>query len=330
MKNIKYSFGILMALMMFVASCTDFVEPNVPYTTFDTATYLRTIRAAPNTSTSFNFFDLPNAKFSLTLEAVDAQGGTSVDNVQIRVRHRRLIPGVGLEYVPVGTGTQVNDVLIKTLSGSEFVAGAENPNHPTQNYTRTSFEISALEAIQAVGLTQAQIEGGDTFEFRFILTDVNGRVFGPNNRSSDVAGGFFYDSPFLYNVNVVCPTDLAGTYAYESTDMQSIYGTCAQATITGEVTLTAIAGTTGYTVSDATFGFWACYGDTWGAGAVRLNDSCGILSFGGSDKYSDSYTFNFISNNGSELRFTWVNTGNETGTVTLFANEGRPWPPGLR
>ena len=78
MKTMKYSFGVLLALMMFATSCVDFIEPNVPYASFDTALYLRTIRSAPNTSTNFNFFDLANAKFA-TLEAVDASGGTTVE-----------------------------------------------------------------------------------------------------------------------------------------------------------------------------------------------------------------------------------------------------------
>ena len=95
-----------MGALIFLSSCRDFVEPNIPYTDFDTAAYLRTIS---RTSTTFNFFDLANSKFALTLEAVDAEDGNTVETVEIRVRHRRLIPGVGLEYTPA------NDVLVRTL-----------------------------------------------------------------------------------------------------------------------------------------------------------------------------------------------------------------------
>jgi hypothetical protein len=328
MKMKKIGYGLLMSLLMVITSCTDFVDPNIPYKTFDTALYLRTIRSAP-TSLTFNFFNLANSKFQLTIEAVDAEGGETLESVEIRVRHRRLIPGVGFEYRPAGTASNVNDVLLKTLSRSDFQKATENPNHPTNLYKRASFEISAAEAISAVGLTNATVNGGDTFEFRLVATDKFGRKFDWRNRSADVAGGFFYDSPFLYNVNVICPSDLGGTYAYESSEMQSIYGSCS-GTITGQVTLTPVTGTTGYTVSDATFGFWPCYGDSWGSGNVRLNDSCGILSFTGADKYGDGYTFNFISNDGERLVFTWVNGSNESGKVTLFANEGKPWPSTLK
>jgi hypothetical protein len=329
MKMKKLGYGLLMSILMVITSCTDFVDPNIPYKTFDTALYLRTIRSAP-TSLNFNFFDLASGKFQITIEAVDAEEGETLESVEVRVRHRRLIPGVGFEFRPAGTASTVNDVLLKTLTRADFQKATENPNHPTTLYIRANIEVSSAETFAAVGLTNATVEAGDTFEYRLVATDKFGRVFDWTNRSADVAGGFFYDSPFLYNVPVVCPSALTGTYRYESSAMQSAFGSC-PGTITGEVTLTAGSGATfnRYAVSDATFGFWACYGDTWGNGAVFLNDVCGRLFFTGTDKYGDGYTFNFISNNGAELRFTWVNASNETGTVTLFANEGKPWPSTL-
>ena len=274
MKNIKYTYGLLLAFMVFATSCVDFVEPRVPYKTFDTGFYLRTIRSAPNTSTNFNFFDLANSRFSLTLEAVDAEGGTTVDNVQIRVRHRRLIPGVGLEYVPAGSATQVNDVLVKTLNGSEFTPADENPNHPTQTYTRASFTITAAEAMQAVGLTPAQINGGDTFEFRLVLTDKKGRVFNANNRSSDVAGGLFYDSPFLYNVNVVCPSNIS-----TATDLWDATSTSRFGTRTAQVRVTPVAGqATQWEVSDVSAGLYAGFGFNAIQSGI-YNDACNVISW---------------------------------------------------
>ena len=123
MKLIKYSLGMLVIMLVFITSCTDFVEPRIPYSTFDTGAYLRTVA---RTSDTFNFFDLGNAKFDITVEAVDAENGATVESVEVRVRHRRLIPGVGLEYIPVGTGTTVNDVLVKTLSASDFASTTES------------------------------------------------------------------------------------------------------------------------------------------------------------------------------------------------------------
>jgi hypothetical protein len=196
MKLIKYSLGMLVTMLVFITSCTDFVEPRIPYATFDTGTYLRTVA---RTSETFNFFDLTNSKFDITVEAVDAEDGATVESVEVRVRRRRLIPGVGLEYVPVGTGTTVNDVLIRTLSASDFASNTES------RFLRAGINVPASEALSALGLTPAQVNGGDVFEFRLVLRDKSGRVFNDINASADIRGGVFYASPFLYNVTVICP-----------------------------------------------------------------------------------------------------------------------------
>lgn len=195
----KISLGIFVVLLAFVSSCRDFVEPNIPYSEFDTALYLRTIRSAESTSLTFNFFNLQNSRFNVTLEAVDAEEGTTVENVEVRIRHRRLIPGVGLEFTPAPSGGQREEVTVATIPGSAFTQSPDN------RFKRGVIDIPAATMIQAVGLTAGEIEGGDFFEVRLYATDRFGRVFGPDNRSSDVAGGVFYDSPFLYNVEVICP-----------------------------------------------------------------------------------------------------------------------------
>ncbi len=304
---LRYSFGLLASALIFLSSCRDFVEPNVPYKDFDTGAYLRTIA---RTSTSFNFFNLGASKFALTLEAVDIEDGKTVQTVEIRVRHRRLIPGVGLRYTPQ------NDVVVKTLQASDF-----QPNQ-TSRFLRASFEVTAAEAIAAVGLTSAQIEGGDVFEFRLVLNDKFGRRFSSDNVTTNVAGAPFYDSPFQYPVSVICPSDLAGTYQFDHIE------TFCGKTFAGSTTWTAVAATPGsYTVSDGTFGSWQqCYPDTWGNGNVRINDACGRLTMTGTDKYGDSYSMVVKSVTPQVLTFEWRNTYGEFGTVAVKSNTGKPWP----
>jgi len=315
MKMLRYSFGLMATALIFLSSCRDFVEPRIPYATFDTGAYLRTIA---RTSTTFNFFDLANSKFALTLEAVDIEDGKTVQTVEIRVRHRRLIPGVGLKYTPT------SDALVKTLQASDFAPNTDS------RFLRTSFQITAAEAIAAVGLTAGDIKGADVFEFRLVLNDKFGRRFSSDNVTTNVGGAPFYASPFQYPVSVICPSDLAGEYEYTQTNMQSVYGDCT-GPISGKVKFIAVSGVPGaYSVSDATFGFWACYGDSWGNGNVRINDACGALSFSGADKYGVGYTFTFVSNNGTNLVFDWVNGDDETGRVTLKSNAGKPWPTTLK
>jgi hypothetical protein len=307
MKMLRYSFGLLASALIFLSSCRDFVEPNVPYKDFDTGAYLRTIA---RTSTTFNFFNLGASKFALTLEAVDIEDGKTVQTVEVRVRHRRLIPGVGLRYTPQ------NDVVVKTLQASDF-----QPNQ-TSRFLRASFEVTAAEAIAAVGLTSAQIEGGDVFEFRLVLNDKFGRRFSSDNVTTNVAGAPFYDSPFQYPVAVICPSDLAGTYQFDHIE------TFCGKTFAGSTTWTAVAASPGsYTVSDGTFGSWqACYPDTWGSGNVRINDACGRLTMTGTDKYGDSYSMVVKSATAQVLTFEWRNTYGEFGTVAVKSNTGKPWP----
>lgn len=307
MKMLKYTFGLLVGAVVFLSSCRDTVDPNIPYTDFDTGAYLRTIA---RTSTTFNFFNLGASNFALTLEAVDSEDGASVETVDINVQHRRLITGVGLEYTP-----SAGPVTVKTLSASDFAPNSDS------RFLRTSFVITAAEALAAVGLTEADIEGGDVFEFSLELHDKYGRTFNRENVSGNIAGAPFYASPFQYFVNVVCPSDLAGTYAYSQT---SDY--CGDATFEGSVTFTATSTTGSYSISDAAFGLWGeCYGDDWG-GSVRLNDACGNLTMSGTDSYGDSYSMTVTSSDSGKFTFDWINTWGEYGTVTIFANDGETFP----
>lgn len=322
MKNIKKIYGLLAVMTLWVSSCTDFVDPVIPYSDFDTGAYLRTIE---RTSDSFNFFDLNNSSFALILESVDANNGRDLVSVEVRVRHRRLIPDVGLEYLPeLGS----DDRLVLTLSESDFTANSES------RFTRAAFSIPAIDAIAAVGLTSEDVEQGDVFEFRLVLTDKRGRVFSNHNRSSDVAGGNFYDSPFFYNVTVVCPSNLEGTFSYVTTGIAAgpggNAGACGQS-VSGEVELVQTSAAQ-YSISDASFGVFSCaWGDTPPGGSLRLTDSCGLLQFAGTDKYGDPYTITIVSNDGTSLTFNWSNAYGDGGTTTLTSqDENFVFPSNLR
>jgi hypothetical protein len=314
MKMLRYSFGLLATMLIFLSSCRDFVEPAVPYKDFDTGAYLRTIA---RTSTTFNFFDLASSKFALTVEAVDKEDGKTVQTVEIRVRHRRLVAGVGLKYTPA------NDVLVKTLQAADF-----KPNSNSR-FLRADFTITAAEAIAAVGLTNAGISGGDAFEFRLILKDKFGRVFSSDNVTTNVAGAPFYDSPFQFPVSVICPSDLAGTYDFTATEQKSDYGTCAGGTYTGKTTWTKKGTSTSYTVSDGTFGLYGCQNDKY-SGDVSISDACGVLSMGGVDQYGSPYSMKFISRTPELLTFSVTNGYGDFMIVQVKSNPGKPWPATLK
>ena len=311
---LRYSFGLMATALIFLSSCRDFVEPRIPYATFDTGAYLRTIA---RTSTTFNFFDLANSKFALTLEAVDIEDGKTVQTVEIRVRHRRLIPGVGLKYTPT------SDALVKTLQASDFAPNTDS------RFLRTSFQITAAEAIAAVGLTAADIQGGDVFEFRLVLNDKFGRRFSSDNVTTNVGGAPFYASPFQYPVSVICPSDLAGTYDFTASEQKSDYGTCAGGTFTGKTTWTKVGTSTRYLVSDGTFGLYGCQGDVY-KGDVGVSDACGVLSMSGVDGYGSPYSMKFISVTPELLTFSVTNGYDDFMVVKVKSNAGKPWPATLR
>jgi hypothetical protein len=327
MKINKIGFGFLLSLMWVFSACVDFVEPNIPYKTFNTGLYLRTISGG--TGQSFNFFNLSSGKFSVEVEAVDGEEGETLETVEFFVRHRRLIPGVGFTFKPTGTTSQVNQVAIGTLTKDKFVKATENPNHPTTRYLRGKYEITLSAILNALSMSIGDVGAGDAFEIRLKAKDKFGRVFDDTNRSADVQGGFFYRSPFRYDVPVVCPSDLAGKYRSVNVGATGPDGSCSGPVET-EITLTRVGTTTSYTISDASFGYWSCIGDTWGNGNVRLNDSCGNLSLSGLDKYSLSYSMVFKSVSPQELVFVWKNAYGESGTVTLYSNPGKPWPDNLK
>jgi hypothetical protein len=314
MKMLRYSFGLMATALIFLSSCRDFVEPRIPYATFDTGAYLRTIA---RTSTTFNFFDLANSKFALTLEAVDIEDGKTVQTVEIRVRHRRLIPGVGLKYTPT------SDALVKTLQASDFGPNADS------RFLRASFQVTSTEAIAAVGLTAADIQGGDVFEFRLVLNDKFGRRFSSDNVTTNVGGAPFYASPFQYPVSVICPSDLAGTYDFTASEQKSDYGTCAGGTFTGKTTWTKVGTSTRYLVSDGTFGLYGCQGDVY-KGDVGVSDACGVLSMSGVDGYGSPYSMKFISVTPELLTFSVTNGYNDFMVVKVKSNAGKPWPATLR
>jgi len=314
MKMLRYSFGLMATALIFLSSCRDFVEPRIPYATFDTGAYLRTIA---RTSTTFNFFDLANSKFALTLEAVDIEDGKTVQTVEIRVRHRRLIPGVGLKYTPT------SDALVKTLQASDFAPNADS------RFLRASFQVTSTEAIAAVGLTAADIQGGDVFEFRLVLNDKFGRRFSSDNVTTNVGGAPFYASPFQYPVSVICPSDLAGTYDFTASEQKSDYGTCAGGTFTGKTTWTKVGTSTRYLVSDGTFGLYGCQGDVY-KGDVGVSDACGVLSMSGVDGYGSPYSMKFISVTPELLTFSVTNGYNDFMVVKVKSNAGKPWPATLR
>lgn len=141
--------------------------------------------------------------------------------------------------------------------------------------------------------------------------------FGP-----EIANSTLYKLSQTFNVS--CPSYLGGTYEY-STVNGTIPGFTSPTPLTGTVTLTDIGGGA-YRISDASFGVWEqLYNDTPATG-ITLTDICNQISFSGSDKYGETYSYSDLSVEGNKLTFTWINSYNEGGTTTLTRTDGTDWP----
>ncbi|HMO38557.1 MAG TPA: hypothetical protein PKC76_02340 [Saprospiraceae bacterium] len=310
---IKYLFGLVLALTL--NACTDWVDPAIPYNEFDTGLYLRTL---DRPSSSFDFFNLDAGVFQVTIEAVDIEDGRTLREVEVFVSRRRgpnVTSEARLGTIPASAFQPHSFKLdqVHPASGSRFPAA-------TIRYTLE-------ESLTAMGMTKADIDGGDFIEYRLSATDTQGRVFTNTNLSPDIVGGLYYRSPFFYRYPVVCPSELQGTFDYVHTNM------FCDGEITGTVTWTKATATT-YNSTDFAFGSWQhCYGSGSGPNSsntsvtLKISDACGVITLTGIDQFGDTYTYNIDNVSGTSLTISWENTYGEFGTVVLTRQDGKNWPP---
>jgi hypothetical protein len=318
---------ITLAFTAIAVSCRD-AEPNIPFNVFNHGAYARTVSVA---SGAFNFFDLANSAFTATIQIVDERDGDLLQSVDVYVRHRR-------------GQTLSAEALLKSLPASAFTKtpaapqpGTATPTgrtdgKPDRAYPQTTFSVTGTEASGAAGPALAAVQAGDAYEIRLVLNLTDGRSFTNTNASSDIQGGPFYASPFFYRAGVVCPSSLGGTVNYVSTN--TVGGGGAPGTGvpvacggSGTVNITPVAGTPGtYTISDASFGVFACLG-YGSANGLRLLDNCATISYGGLDQFGDAYTMTLVSNDGTTLVIDWENTWGDGGRASLTRSGG--WPLNL-
>lgn len=311
----KLLYLIIFGIALGFNSCTDFVEPAIPYNNFETGVYLRTISSTPN----FNFFALETSNFELTVEAVDEENGNLVQELDIYARRRR-------------GNTLSQEAKVTTIPKSEF-----KPNDQSK-YLRAKVIVNLLDAITKMGFTLDDISGGDFIEFRLDLLDTKGRRWTNSNLSGDIAGGAYYRSPFFYRVPVVCPSELAGIYDLSTT------GWCGEVYngkvefVKGSTTGTYIIKTDvadGTFVEDFSFGFYqACYGSSTappgGADGLRLTDACGQIGFNSavSSPWGDNFSITDVQVDGPKLTLGIESSfPPEAGTAVITRTDGSNWPP---
>jgi hypothetical protein len=321
MKNIYFKLIMILTMLVVPYSCSD--SDNIVDGVMDNITsggFLRTIKlngtvVQTNVTTASLTYNVDATPFSLELEAQDNQSGALLQKVDVHLSFVKNNPT---------SAASINERFWKSYNASVLTAGPIG-------LPRLTFATTLGEIRTFLGITPTQYSGGDQFKvvFKYVMTD--GRVFTYTNSNSNVVGGAYMRSPFIYNLNVVCPIteSLAGTHSYVSTNMVRGGGNGA---CSGSITGTVVWGTTTtaglYTTSDFSFGMYgACWGDPPATSAsARVNWFCNKIVPVGADFYGDTYTYTMVSVVGSVMTLDWINGYGDKGRVAITRQGGVNWP----
>ncbi len=133
----------------------------------------------------------------------------NVAGTRLEVLHEAATPNLGaqfssydlvIRFVDKSADKGMNNVADKVLCS---IAAFTFTKDPQTNYPRATMTITGQEALAASGLALDKLAVGDYFEVRETMKLTDGRTFSGDNTGSNILGGAFYSSPFLYRINVV-------------------------------------------------------------------------------------------------------------------------------
>lgn len=161
---------------------------------------LRTV----DTDGELNKFDL-DSFFSVEMEEQDVEDGGLLEQVEVFI---------GITDNDDDTDLEPAERSILVLPASAFSPGEFG-------LPRASFSFTFGEALDALGLDVASIEGGETIDYRLELTLTDGQVFSTGNTTNTVSQRFF-SSPFEYKPGINCfpPNVVTGDYTLLLTDTE--------------------------------------------------------------------------------------------------------------
>lgn len=293
--NINKIVLAFVALAVLTFSCASEEDgPIVDLTSVDNGAYPRLIS---ETDKLLNLFDAAGSNYTYQLEFIDIQGGDLL-----------------AEYV-LEMFFDDNDASNGDKSAGPFEIVKLSPSDLTKNangYLEAApITINGADAIATAGLTLDDVSAGDEFDFvgRVVLTD--GRIFSQTNSSATVVGPAFRGH-FNFTMPANCPSDLAQTVSYSTTDAW-----CDGSSIDGTVDIVSQGGGV-YNFSDWSFGAYTpCYGGTANQPGITFSEVCAVVDFTAVvDSYGDTWTFD-SSINGNEWVINWSNTYGESANSTV-------------
>lgn len=264
---------ILVLIIGFViTSCKD--EDTFPYDQDEVLSNSGAFVRVDNViSGEFDLNNFSSSSFQVELTEWDVEDGALLQNLVLTVEFVDNTPENGTNNVAATT--------IETYVPSDF------STDPETGLPNIIVNIPATDALNTVGLTESDLDGGDVFRFEWTLNLTNGKSFNRTNSSASFPSWPFYNSPFLLDVGVVCllPDGFAtGSYAMTQTEGNSdpFFGE-PTTFYEGDVTLAV-----GATSTERTFGFpWLGFPSTMafnlvcGNTEVSANASAGASCGGG-------------------------------------------------
>ena len=289
------------------SSCAD--EELTPIITFDIAGKGAYIRLIEETNKLINLFDVPGSNYTYSVEFVDVQQGALVSQYIL-----------DLVYQDNDDSNGDNSVVVsdwKTFSASDFETS------PDGFKSVTGISLPAPEVISAAGTTADAVSAGDNFIVQGRLVMQDGSVHTNDNSSATVRGAAFRGH-FNFTLPAACPSDLAGSYEYESSEIWCD----GAAAPTGSVDFIAKGGGE-YGMTDWSFGGYSvCYSATSVAnsGGLTFIDVCNEISVGGrTDDFGDTWSYT-MDITGTDWSITWDNTYSESGKGVIKYPGGGDWP----
>lgn len=313
MRKIKNIF--LAILTLGIVACGDAELPFETFEDLEKGAYARRLTL----SGAFTFGQTSTSSYQGSVEFYSENQGANVASYDWTV-----------EYTGVaGDRSAVNFL---SIPASSFSTNSDT------GLPMASFTLGMSDALNALGLTDADITGGDRFRFLATVVLDDGRTFGFSNTGTNIISSVSFRALTLVDANVVCVSELGGTINYTNANMargagSGGLGAACGAAITGTFDIID-DGDGSYTFespngnNDQSFGmFDSCWSDDPGTGDRGMTDVCGLIDSRGTDKYSEVYTWTALSGAGTpSITFDWINEWGDRGTVTLTRDDGNNWP----
>lgn len=299
----KNIFLALLVATFGLFSCAD--ESKKPILTYEQTTkggYAKLIEQSDKLINVLNETTINSSKYTYSVEFVDLQNGALLTEYKLDLTYENAAGDI--------------------KEAKSFMSWGQGDLTDGPNGLRAllSIEITAPQMLQALSLTPADLGPGDKFIFEGYVTLDDGNTYGFANSSAAVNGTAF-GGHFNFTLPAACPSDLTGSYAYESSDYHC------SGTTSGTVEIVGQGGGV-YNFSDWSFGSYpVCYGFIANNVPLTFTDVCTDVAFTGFvDIYGDTWDFTGSSIVGNEWTIKWVNTYGEFGTGVVKYPGGADWP----